>query len=92
MERYEGWRNHETLQAAWWLDNSGKLKMLRQNGNLNFEAIYDLLKEMTLREIPESDPNRRGAIWGTLLQDIAVHWLSQVDVLEILDHATQEAA
>jgi len=92
MERYKGWRNYETWQAAWWLNNSAKLKMLRQNGNLNCESIYDLLKEMTLREMPKSDPNRRGAIWGSLLHDIAVTWLSQVDVDEIFDHATQEAA
>ena len=71
MEKHNGWRNYETWQAALWLDNDGHIDAMRSDGNLDPEAIRELLEELC--EVP----------WGTLLGDVVMSWLSQVDVDEI---------
>ena len=75
MERYNGWKNFETWQAALWLKNDGTLDMLRDYDNLTEEAITRELESL-LDNIPAS-----------LLGDIVGAWLSQVYVSEIFNKA-----
>jgi hypothetical protein len=75
MERYNGWKNFETWQAALWLENDGTLEMLRQDDMLTEEAITEQLESL-LDNIPPS-----------LLGDIVGAWLSQVYVSEIFNKA-----
>jgi hypothetical protein len=74
MERHNGWRNYETWQAALWLDNEGYLNHMRREGEIKPEAIREALEEMCY--VP----------WGTLLSDVVMSWLSQVDVDEIYNN------
>jgi len=83
---YNGWTNHETWQAALWLDQYGfyslQLDRWEDDGEmptLDSDDVYTFVEEIVLEDSP-----------GGLLGDIVTGWLSSVNWVEIANHYNKD--
>jgi len=78
---YNGWTNHETWQAALWLNESDYLGLLQEGG------VIEVTSEMLEDELYEL---ANGDWMQGLARDIYNGWISSVNLNEIADNFTQD--